>query len=43
MWVPGMIALTLAAPISSMIITGNASVNSAYSALRQKLRCSTTA
>ena len=41
--VPGRYEPTLAAPISSRIISGKAKVNSAYSALRQKLRCSSTA
>ena len=41
--VPGRCEPTLAAPISSRIISGKTKVNSAYSALRQKLRCSTRA
>ena len=41
--VPGRCEPTLAAPISSRIISGKMKVNSAYSALRQKLRCSSSA
>src|SRR3984957_15623749 len=41
--VPGRYEPTLAAPISSRIISGKAKVNRAYSGLRQKLRCSSTA
>ena len=43
MSVPGRREPALAAPISSRIISGKAKVNSAYSALRQKLRCSSRA
>jgi hypothetical protein len=43
MRVPGRCEPTLAAPMSSKIISGNAKVNRAYSALRQKLRCSSRA
>jgi hypothetical protein len=43
MSVPGRCEPAFAAPISSKIISGKAKVNSAYSALRQKLRCSSRA